>query len=172
MANIIERLRDRVARVEEGLQSGDTARAVLEPREDTIMSYQYQQLFDGKQSNGEDIRPYYSEDMQPRGYFATRAQAEAYIAWKRDGIPYPFRANRNPDAPNLYINGKFHGELGVFFNADDIVVKGKTPYASMIVGKYGLNTFGLNILNWDAIFDQDGAYKDVMDIIKKTIWPS
>ena len=158
-------LLDKAKAVQQGLQSGEYMREALRPREQLIMQHQYQQLFDGKASNGEDIRPYYSEDVQPRGYFRSRESADRYAQWKLTGIPYPWRGNRNPDAPNLYITGKFHEELGVRFLPDMIVVGAKTHYAANIVAKYGLGTFGLTGDIWGVILRENGVYGDVMQSI-------
>lgn len=155
-------LLDKVKAVQQGLQTGEYMREALRPREQLIMSHQYQQLFDGKASNGEDIRPYYTEDIKPRGYFRSRESAERYAQWKLNGIPYPYRADRNPDAPNLYITGKFHEELGVKFLQDTIVIGAKTIYAANIVAKYGLSTFGLTGDNWGVILRENGVYKDIL----------
>lgn len=170
MAGVLATLRDNAIAVRDGLQNGSILRGVLTPRKDDIMSFQHQQLFEGKASNGEDMRPYYSEDLQPRGYFRSKASAEAYTQWKLTGIPYPYRANRNPDAPNLYINGKFHSELDVFFLPSAIAIGAKTMYADDIVAKYGIKSFGLSMVNWKAIFQEKGAYNDVMDEIKKKLY--
>ena len=155
-------LLDRAKAVQQGLQSGEYMREALRPREQLIMSHQYQQLFDGKASNGEDIHPFYSEDIKPRGYFRSKESAERYSQWKLTGIPYPYRGNRNPDAPNLYITGKFHEELGVKFLPETIVIGSKTFYAADIVAKYGLGTFGLTGENWSVILQENGAYEDVL----------
>lgn len=115
---------------------GTHVRIILMNHEDIILGMVRDQLLDGIRGDGEDIRPYYSEDT----YFETRAQANQYIAWKKTIRP---NARRNPDAPNLFINGKFHSELGCFFNDTAMTIKGATFYAEEIVWKYGLPTFGL-----------------------------
>ena len=117
-------------------------------------------------ANGEDIRPYYSEDLKPSGYFYSVESAGRYSAWKQNGINYPYSANRNPDAPNLYINGRFHDELGVQFNADTVGIVGTTGYSKGIVAKYGTNTFGLMADNWRTIFVERGAYDELMNEIR------
>jgi len=65
-------LRDILARVEryrDGMESGSLIRGVLEAREGDIMELQHQQLLEGKSSSGEDLRPFYSEDLKPSGHF-------------------------------------------------------------------------------------------------------
>lgn len=165
----LQRLITNLKSVEEGLQRGKFVREALIPRADEIMTFQYQQLFEGKASNGEDIRPYYSEDVKPNGYFRSKESADRYIAWKQTGIPYPFRANRNPDAPNLFITGKFHEELKVDFGSDTMTIKGGTSYADGIVAKYGIGTFGLTAESWGEMINERGVGQDVMNEVIKTI---
>lgn len=163
---ILEELRNRVQGVSDGLKSGTLVRDVVVKHPDDILDLQKQQLFQGLSSSGEDIRPYYSEDLKPSGYFHSVASAQRYAAWKKDGISYPYSAQRNPDAPNLYINGRFHSELGVRFNADSVGIVATTPYAAGIMEKYGVSTFGLMMANWMALFVERGAYDELMNDLR------
>ena len=167
---ILNDLLARVRTVNDGLQSGQMVRDVIVRHDDDILQLQKVQLFEGKSSSGEDIRPYYSEDLRPGGHFYSVESAGRYAAWKLDGIDYPYSANRNPDAPNLYINGKFHSELGVQFNPDTVEVIGITAYAKQIVAKYGIQTFGLMMQNWMLIFEDRGAYNELMQEIKNILY--
>lgn len=119
---------------------------VLTANRGEILYLQSEQLMDGKASDGNDIRPYYSEDS----YFQTRAQMEWYRNWKQQITPNP---NRNPDAPNLYIDGTFHSELAVMFDTDGFTVDGGTAYAKSIVNKYGIGSFGLTDDNLNRIYE-------------------
>ena len=167
---ILNDLRTRVQSVNDGLATGELVRNVVIQHPDDILELQKQQLFQGLAANGEDIRPYYSEDLKPSGYFHSVETAGRYAAWKQNGINYPYRANRNPDAPNLYINGRFHDELGVQFAADSVGIVPTTPYAAGIVAKYGINTFGLMMANWMVIFVERGAYDELMMEIKTRLY--
>lgn len=167
---ILNNLRTRVQNVNDGLMTGALVGIVIMRHPDDILELQKIQLFEGKASNGEDIRPYYSEDLKPSGYFYSVESAGRYAAWKQDGIRYPYSANRNPDAPNLYINGRFHSELGVQFNPDSVGIVGTTGYAKGIMAKYGMNTFGLMESNWMVIFAQRGAYDELMNEIKSMLY--
>ena len=167
---ILNDLRNRVAIVNDGLQTGALVRDAVVKYPDDIMELQRQQLFQGLAANGQDIRPYYSEDLKPTGYFHSVDSAGRYAAWKKDGIHYPYTANRNPDAPNLYINGRFHSELGVQFNADSVGIIPTTSYAAGIVAKYGINTFGLMLANWMILFMERGAYQELMNEIKAQLY--
>ena len=167
---ILNDLRTRVATVNNELTGGGMIRDVLVGHRSDILDLQKRQLFEGKASNGEDIRPYYSEDLKPGGYFHSRESAGRYAAWKMNGITYPYSANRNADAPNLYINGRFHKELDVVFLPESVAVQGMTSYAQQIVAKYGLNTFGLMPVNWSEIFANRGALAELMQQIKAKLY--
>lgn len=167
---ILEDLRMRVGNVDAGLRSGGIIRDVVVRHADDILDYQKRQLFEGKASSGEDLRPYYSEDLKPTGYFHSVESAGRYAAWKLEGIRYPYSARRNPDAPNLYINGKFHDELGVRFTATAVGIVGTTPYAAAIMAKYGINSFGLMKSYWSAIFTEKNGYNELMLVIKTRLY--
>lgn len=167
---ILNDLRTRVQSVDDGLQTGQMVRDVVVRHPDDIMELQRVQLFEGKANSGKDIRPYYSEDLKPSGYFYSTESAGRYAAWKKSGISYPFTANRNPDAPNLFINGKFHGELVVQFLTDAVGVVPLTPYARNIVDKYGINTFGLMMAKWMTLFVERGAYDELMQELKARLY--
>ena len=168
---ILNDLLSRVQTVNDGLQTGALVRNVVVNYPDDILDLQREQLFEGKRPDGEDIRPYYSEDLKPSGYFYTVDSAGRYAAWKQSGINYPYAArNRNPDAPNLYINGRFHDEIGVQFGMDSVGIVPTTGYAQQIMTKYGIDTFGLMMSNWMVIFIERGAYNELMDQIKQQLY--
>ena len=167
---ILNDLRKRVADVNDGLQTGELVRNVIVRHPDDILDLEKMQLFQGLAANGQDIRPYYSEDLKPSGYFHSVESAGRYAAWKKDGINYPYAANRNPDAPNLYINGRFHGELGVQFAGDTVGIVGTTAYAKGIIAKYGISTFGLTMANWMVIFVERGAYAELLQQLKERLY--
>lgn len=168
--DILTDLRARVRTVNDGLMTGTLIRDVVVAHPDDILELQRIQLFEGKAASGEDIRPYYSEDLKPNGYFYSVETAGRYADWKLTGINYPYTANRNPDAPNLFINGRFHDELGVQFLADSVGIVPLTPYAAGIVAKYGMNTFGLMAQKWSQLFYEFGAYNELMNFIKLRLY--
>lgn len=167
---ILNDLRSRVQYVNDGLISGELVRNVIVGHSDDILELQKLQLFQGLAADGQDIRPYYSEDLKPTGYFHSVESAGRYAAWKRDGINYPYSVQRNPDAPNLYITGKFHDELGVQFTNETVGIIPTTPYAAGIMAKYGITTFGLMMENWMVVFVQYGAYYELMNEIKQRLY--
>ena len=156
------------------LQDGGMAQMVgevLQRHEQDIIEYQRIQLLEGRDSDGQDIRPYYSEDVKPQGYFHSRESAGRYAAWK-EGLSYPFSVSRNSDAPNLYINGKFHSELGVRFGSDGLSIEPMTPYAAKIVAKYGRNTFGLSLEKWNTLFTERNIKDEIITTFKQRIYGS
>lgn len=167
---ILDELLNRVKDVAGGITTGILIGSVVQNHRVDIMELQKEQLLNGKSSSGEDIRPFYSEDVKPHGYFNSIESAKNYAAWKST-LSYPsFSGRRNPDAPNLYINGKFHEELGVRFSALSMAVVPETAYAATIVSKYGISTFGLMPSMWARIFEEYGAYNELMDEIKSILY--
>lgn len=160
----------KVESVYDGLQTGELIRDVVVKHPDDILELQKMQLFSGLAANGQDIRPYYSEDLKPNGYFHSVESAKRYAVWKETGINYPYSAQRNPDAPNLYINGRFHDELGVQFDVWTVGIVGTTGYSKNIMAKYGMQTFGLMADNWRVIFEERGAYDELMNELKSKLY--
>lgn len=153
---ILEDLLARVRTFENGLQTGSAIRDALQPFGSDILEAQRVQLLEGRNSGGEDIRPYYSEDLKPQGYFYSAESAGRYAAWKQD-LSYPYSVKRNPDAPNLYITGRFHSELEVQFNSDSLGIVATSTWSAAIMAKYGVDTFGLCFDKWEEIWE-GGAY--------------
>lgn len=167
---ILNDLLSRVQSVNDGLQTGELVRDVVVQHPDDILELQKIQLFQGLNANGEDIRPYYTEDLKPSGYFYSVESAKRYAAWKESGINYPYSVQRNPDAPNLYINGRFHDELGVQFDVQTVGIVGTTGYSKGIIAKYGVSTFGLMMANWMVVFVERGAYNELMNEIRTRLY--
>ena len=158
----------RVTGVQDGLQSGAIIRDVLLLRQEDILEAQRVQLLAGKDSGGEDIHPFYSEDLKPSGYFYSVESAGRYAAWKQD-LTYPYTVTRNPDAPNLYITGKFYKELGVEFGVDTLGIIDLTAYANRIMVKYGVNVFGLSNESWNEIWES-GSYEELLNYMQLMLY--
>lgn len=140
----IKALADRARTVQDSMNRW--IRQSLEYNSGEVMERQYAQLAGGKASGGQDLRPYYSEDK----YFRTKAEMESYRNYKwsiNNRLWVQPDRPRNPDAPNLFINGKFWSELDAFFTDEAMTIDGKTSYAKDIVNKYGLSSFGLDAYN-------------------------
>lgn len=158
-----------VRALDEGLRDGTIMRDVLMGHGRDIIEQQRIQLMEGRRSDGTDIRPYYSEDVKPRGYFTTKDAARRYAAWKQT-LSYPYTVQRNQDAPNLYVTGVFHDDLNVEFSTDAVAIVPDTAYAANIMSKYGRGMFGLAWDKWGIIFGEKGAAKELMDKVRHTIW--
>ncbi len=155
--------------LQDSLVRGDAVREVVTNHQQDILDLQRYQLLQGKASSGEDLRPFYTEDLKPNGYFNSVESAKRYAAWKGT-ISYPQQAERNADAPNLYINGKFHNELRVRIGNRDMVIDGSSSYSRGIIDKYGLNNFGLSKEKWNEIFFDKGGYDELMDEVKRILY--
>lgn len=167
--DILDQLKAKVVAVQEGLAGGSLVREVISGHGEDILAYQRHQLLRGLASSGEDIRPYYSEDLKPEGRFYSVETAGRYAALKQS-LSYPYVVDRNPDAPNLYFNGRFHDELGVEFNPDSLAVIGTTGYAKKIIAKYGVGTFGLMAEYWTRVWEDSGAYEELLDKLKSELY--
>ena len=154
--------------VQSGLQ-GSLVREVLQMHGTEIVEQQRIQLLEGKNSHGEDIHPFYTEDIKPRGWFKTRESAQRYADWKQT-ISYPYSVRRNPNAPNLYITGVFHDDLGVDFGSDAVAIIPDTAYAANIMSKYGRGMFGLSMEKWAVIFGEKGARNELIEKIRNLLW--
>ena len=149
---------DALTEIERGITSfcdnmDGIVRDSLVARKEELLDMQREQLFEGKSSSGEDLRPSYSEDIKPNGYFNTLQAAENYKKWKEQ-LTYPSDAVRNPDAPNLYINGKFHLELDIEFADEYLCFCGSTNYSRKIISKYGEGNFGLTKERWGEVSEE------------------
>lgn len=165
----IKELLSNARALRDGLESGEMVRNVISDHQRDVIDLQQYQLLQGKASDGEDMRPFYTEDLKPSGYFKSVESAKRYAAWKGT-INYPRQAERNPDAPNLYINGRFHGELRVHLGSREMTIDGSSSYSRGIVDKYGLKKFGLTKQNWNEIWFRRGGYNELMDEVKNTLY--
>ena len=60
-------LLDNCRQLQRDMTQGTIIREVLEPHDKEIVDLQRTQLLMGKGSNGEDIHPFYTEDLKPQG---------------------------------------------------------------------------------------------------------
>lgn len=151
------------------LSMDDIVGNVLQQHEKDIMEMQHKQLLEGKDNDGNDLTPSYTQDVQPQGYFKSRESAARYAAWKGT-LNYPYQVQRNQDTPNLYINGRFFNELEVKFNQDSVAIMPRTTYAAAIVGKYGINSFGLSMQKWNQLFTERNLKTEVQQKFKEALW--
>lgn len=155
--------------LERQMQDGSLVRGVLRNHEEDIMEQQHIQLLEGKGSDGEDLRPYYTEDLQPHGYFKSQQSASNYMAWK-ETLNYPYSVERNSDAPNLYINGRFYSEMEVKFEVDSMMIAPSSGYAAQIMEKYGIGRFGLSALKWQVMMQEKGVMIEVQEQMKQLLY--
>ena len=167
---ILQDLLNRVTDVLIGLQGGEIPRLAVLQSGDEIADLQREQMAEGKGVDGEDLRPLYSEDLRQRGgWFLSGESAARYAAWK-ESLGNPYQAGeRNPDAPNLYINGKFYSEIGVQFGIDAAVIVPLTPLASQVMAKYG-RQINLGMPGWMELMHNRGGYNKVMDEVKRILY--
>ena len=165
----IKQLLDNARSLRKGMADGAIVREALQPHGKEIVEQQRIQLLEGKGSDGKDLHPFYTEDLKPSGWFHSRETAQKYLEWKRT-LSYPANVRRNPNAPNLYITGVFHDDLNVDFRANELAIVPDTGYAANIMAKYGFGVFGLCPQKWDVVWNELGAKKDLINVMKKALW--
>ena len=165
----LSKMTEAAHQLEQQMQDGSLVRGVLRNHADDIMEQQHIQLMEGKGSDGNDLRPYYTEDVQPSGYFKTVASARNYMAWK-ESLNYPYSVSRNGNAPNLYINGRFYSEMEVRFEAETMGIYPSTGFASEIMAKYGLHRFGLSALKWQVMMNEKGVKNEIQQRMKDLLY--
>lgn len=142
-------------------QIPETIEASLFSNEEKIISIQQGQIYDGKTNQNQDIRPLYTEDP----YFKTPQQAQGYIKWKQRITP---NSSRNPNAPNLFINGYFFNSLRLVKINSDVVVR---SLAGGEIGKLDdkyQNLFGLYEENQNKI-NNEIILPKIWELIEKYV---
>ena len=164
------RMAEAAHQLQQQMQDGSLIRSVLRGHEEDIMEQQHIQLLEGKGSDDKDLRPYYTEDLQPHGYFKNQQTASNYMVWK-ETLRYPYSVTRgNSNAPNLYINGRFYDEMEIRFEVDAMMIVPSTPYAAQIMHKYGIARFGLSALKWEVMMNEKGVKDEVITEMKNVLW--
>lgn len=109
----------------------------IDETKDDALTIHKDQLMDGKGSDGQDLKPGYREDP----FFKTKESAEKYLGWKQKITPNP---DRNPNAPNLYINGEYHNSRTVTnAGAGKLNFGSTSPISGSINQKYDGKQSGL-----------------------------
>jgi len=120
---------------------------VVSENENDILTNVKDSLWDGKSGSGEDLLHFVQDP-----FFKTQDQAIAYMNWKNAKFPNP---NRNPNSPNLFINGYFYSTLEVDLAGDQITVLSRDSALGIdVIRKYGINTFSMT----------DAFYNDVLRV--------
>lgn len=96
-----------------------------------------EQMMNGKRRDGQDITPSYWDDP----YFKSYSQALAYSDWK-DRIE-PFRTNRRPGTPNLYINGYYHNSIRAVVTREGISMESGWSESSDIESTFTRLIYGV-----------------------------
>lgn len=170
MNDRLRQMAEAAKQLNQQMQDGTLIREVLKNHETDIMEQQHIQLLEGKDSDDQDLRPYYTEDLQPQGWFKSQQTASNYMAWK-ETLNYPYSVTRgNSNAPNLYINGRFYDEMEVRFQSQTIEIAPRTPYAAEIMAKYGIQHFGLSIFKWEVVMNEKGARDEIQQRMKELLY--
>ena len=76
--------------LQSAMDRGIFLQVVLNDRREDILHEQQVQLLEGKDSDGNDMRPYYSEDLKPEGWFHSK-ECHALCSVEKDGYQLPCR---------------------------------------------------------------------------------
>lgn len=136
----------------------DIIDGIIFENETLILDMNRQQMTDGQNNEGKEIRPLYSEDP----YFKTAQSAQAYIRWKQIITP---NTKRNPDVPNLFIDGTFHRSLQLVRVGPKIMIKGNASFADNIDAKYN-DVLGLAPYNQERL-NNEYIHPKLMQAIKQ-----
>jgi hypothetical protein len=110
----------------------------IKDNEQDLNDLNLEQIYSGKTSTGENLRPSYLEDPywdthKFRGQTGIRA-AIAYSNWKDQITPNPFR---NPGIPNLFINGYYHSKRTTLVSpGGEIIHDDSASFGDDIKAKY------------------------------------
>jgi len=139
-----------------------TIRKAILDNQKQILYLQRLQLYDGKNNKGEDIHPLYTEDP----FFKTSGQAQGYIKWKQKITPNP---RRNPNAPNLYINGYIHRNVIIIEVNGDLVfaINSNVNFGNEILRKYD-DLLGLYPANQEKV-DNEIIIPAIWELLEKYI---
>jgi len=140
----------------------ETIKKAILDNQKQILYLQRLQIYDGKNNKGEDIHPLYTEDP----YFKTSGQAQGYIKWKQKITPNP---RRNPNAPNLYINGYIHRNLIIIEVNGDLVfaINSNVNFGDEILRKYD-DLLGLYPANQEKV-DNEIIIPAIWELLEKYI---
>ena len=109
--------------------------AVQEEKEH-ILDLNREQLYDGKNNEGQDLHPTYFEDP----FFKSPAQAANYSNWKDRITPNP---RRTPGVPNLFINGYYYKSIVLTVDRQGLNYNSPFDDQNDINDKYGNKLYGL-----------------------------
>lgn len=105
----------------------------LKDNEQDLNDLNLEQIYSGKNNEGENLRPSYLEDPYWDDKGGLKA-AQAYSDWKDRITPSPFR---NPGTPNLFINGYYHSRRRTLISpGGEIIHEDSAHFGKDIKSKY------------------------------------
>lgn len=136
----IEEVADIIGKIADGFE--EACMKCLEDNSDVIIVAITEQMYSGRDGNGDNLEPTYDDDpfFDEPGYWHNRAKD--YKAWKNLITP-PQIGNmlglspRPENVPNLYIDGTFYSEIRATRQGDLLLVDPGMGNGPEIVNKYG-----------------------------------
>ena len=136
----IEEVANIISKIADGFENACIM--CMDDNKEVILQSIREQLWSGMSGTGEFLYPTYLDDPffeQPGHWYK---QSRAYMAWKRAITPptsgYMLLLPPRPDeVPNLFITGKFHQEINIRREGDELVTDPGIGNGPDIVDKYG-----------------------------------
>lgn len=136
----------------EKLDINKLAGEIIEQHKSEYNELNREQMWDGKDSEDNEIRPSYLEDPFFKG---NRAMAQHYMEWKQRITP---NAQRRPESPNLFINGYYYRSLDLRIDGDFIQHTNTWSEGTDIDNKYssirGLSPLSIRTF-WDKVLHDE-----------------
>ena len=125
---------------------GDSIEQGIKENRKEAVALNLGQMLDGKGNDGQDLRPFYTED----NFFKSKKSSEAYIRFKQRITP---NSKRNPNAPNLTINGHYHSGVRGIDVRGGIELKNATPFGLTVSAKFN-KAMGLSRFSVESFYDK------------------
>lgn len=125
---------------------------ILEKNIPVLIQIQKEQLYAGKNADGDNLSPGYSEDP----FFKSPASAKRYAEFKakiRKGKDSAIFGSKDSDTPDLIINGRLiYDTIFASVNKNSLIISARTSILSKLEAKYK-TPFGLNQKAWEYFME-------------------
>ena len=145
----IKSVYDIIHKIAEGFENN--ALQCLDNHSGVVVVEIQEQLICGQDGDGKLLSPTYDDDPFFDEEGPWQGRSDEYKAWKRSITP-PRNSRlldlppRPDNVPNLYITGKFHGEITALLGNDELLInpgKGDGPDIVSKYSKYGHDILGI-----------------------------
>ena len=111
-----------------------------------VVEKQKDQFWEGKNAEDKDLTPSYLDDP----FFKSKDSAKKYMDWKQTLSP---SSSKNPETPNLFINGKLvYDNVTAVNSGDKIIITIADSVGNKLESKYD-NLLGLTDANLNDLIN-------------------